>query len=111
MPEDQREPYPFLPDVPRHVQIADVLRQRIREGKLAPRMPIPSEPHLTEEFGVARDTVRKAVAILREQGYVHTVRGMGTFVRARDEWSGERRTSAADLRASCAPSPSPLSAS
>jgi DNA-binding GntR family transcriptional regulator len=86
MPEDQREPYPFLPDVPRHVQIADVLRQRITDGKLAPRMPIPSEPHLTEEFGVARDTARKAVAILREQGYVHTVRGMGTFVRPRDEW-------------------------
>ena len=86
MPEDQREPYPFLPDVPRHVQIADVLRQRIKDGKLTPRMPIPSEPHLTEEFGVARDTARKAVAILREQGYVHTVRGMGTFVRARDQW-------------------------
>ena len=82
----QREPYPFLSDVPRHVQIADVLRRRIMDGKLAPRMPIPSEPHLTEEFGVARDTVRKAVAILRQEGYVHTVRGMGTFVRARDEW-------------------------
>ena len=89
MPEDQREPYPFLPDVPRHIQIADVLRQRIRDGKPAPRMPIPSEPHLTEEFGVARDTARKAVAILREQGYVHTVRGMGTFVRARDEWQSQ----------------------
>jgi DNA-binding FadR family transcriptional regulator len=61
--------------VPRHVQIADVLRQRIRDGKLAPRMPIPSEPHLTQEFGVARDTARKAVAIPREQGYVHRAHG------------------------------------
>lgn len=30
------------------------------------------------------EVARKAVAILREQGYVHTVRGMGTFVRARE---------------------------
>jgi hypothetical protein len=34
----------------------------------------------------ASDTARRGVAILREQGYVHTVRGMGTFVRSRDEW-------------------------
>jgi GntR family transcriptional regulator len=86
VPEDQRGSYPFLPDVPRHVQIADVLRQQIRGAKLAPRMPIPSESYLTAEFGVSRDTARKAVAILREEGYVHTVPGMGTFVRPRDEW-------------------------
>ena len=72
----------------RHAQAAGILAVdflHVDTALLAPRMPIPSEPHLTEEFGVARDTVRKAVAILREQGYVHTVRGMGTFVRARDE--------------------------
>jgi DNA-binding GntR family transcriptional regulator len=49
-------------------------------------MPIPSESYLTAEFGVSRDTARKAVAILREEGYVRTVPGMGTFVRPRDEW-------------------------
>jgi DNA-binding GntR family transcriptional regulator len=71
--------------MPRHRQIADVLRARITSGKLAPRNPIPSESQLTQEFGVARDTVRKAVQVLRDEGLVHTVMGMGTFVVAHEE--------------------------
>jgi GntR family transcriptional regulator len=37
-------------------------------------------------YGVARDTARKAVAVLRDQGYVNTVKGMGSFVRDREDW-------------------------
>lgn len=81
-----RHPYPFRPDQPRHVQIASALRERICSGHLLPRNPLPSEPRLQQEFGVARDTVRKAIAILREQGYVTTVQGMGTFVTDPDQW-------------------------
>lgn len=79
-------PFAFRPDQPRHVQIASVLRGRIRSGHLAPRMPLPSEPRLQQEFGVARDTVRKAIAILRDEGYVITRQGMGTFVADSDQW-------------------------
>lgn len=74
------EPYPFRPDIPRHRQIADALRARIEAGDLKPLFPIPSETTLQQEFGVARDTARKAVQILRDEGLVHTVMGMGTFV-------------------------------
>jgi GntR family trehalose operon transcriptional repressor len=49
-------------------------------------MPIPSEPDLMEIYEVSRDTVRKAVATLRDDGYVRTVRGMGTFVLDQDLW-------------------------
>ncbi len=80
------QPFPFRPDQPRHVQIADALRERIRSGELQPRMPLPSEPRLQDEFGVARDTVRKAITVLRDEGYVRTVRGMGTFVRDQPDW-------------------------
>jgi DNA-binding GntR family transcriptional regulator len=83
------EQYPFRPDVPRHRQIADVLRARIEAGELAPRFPIPSESQLQQEFGVARDTARKAVQILRDEGLVRTVVGMGTFVAEQDEASGD----------------------
>lgn len=38
------------------------------------------------EFGVARDTVRKAIRLLRDEGYVVTQRGMGSFVRDREDW-------------------------
>lgn len=86
MPDDSFE---FRPDQPKHVQIAAELRQRITTGKLAPRLPLPSEPSLMQEFGVARDTARKAVAVLRDEGYVTTVKGMGTFVRDREDWPGD----------------------
>ena len=84
--DHESHPYPFRPDQPRHVQIASVLLNRIRTGQLLPRNPLPSEPRLQREFGVARDTVRKAIVILREDGYVTTVQGMGTFVTDPDQW-------------------------
>lgn len=90
MQDDHGHPYPFRPDQPRHVQIAAVLRTQITGGELGPRMPLPSEPRLQQEFGVARDTVRKAVAILRNEGYARTVPGMGTFVTDREEWPGSQ---------------------
>jgi DNA-binding GntR family transcriptional regulator len=36
-----------------------------------------------QEFGVARETARKAVAVLRDEGWVVTVPGLGTYVRKR----------------------------
>jgi GntR family transcriptional regulator len=80
------DPFDFRPDVPKHVQIADVLRSRIRSGVLKPRLPVGSEPSLMGEFGVARDTVRKAIGLLRDDGYVVTQPGMGTFVRDQQDW-------------------------
>jgi len=35
---------------------------------------------LRQEFGIARGTARKGIALLREQGLVVTVRGRGSFV-------------------------------
>ena len=81
--------YEFRPDVPKHVQIAAELRAQIKAGKLLPRLPIPSEPSLMQIYGVARDTARKAVAVLRDQGYVNTVKGMGSFVRDREDWPSD----------------------
>jgi GntR family transcriptional regulator len=73
---------PFAP-VPRYRQIAAILQERIESGALEPDRPIPSEAQIQQEFGVARETARKAVKDLRDQGYVVTVPGLGTFVRKR----------------------------
>ena len=75
--------YDPLAPVPRYQQIADILRGRIQAGELEVNRPIPSEAQVQQEFGVARETARKAVAILREEGWVVTVPGMGTYVRKR----------------------------
>ena len=70
------------PDAPTpvYLQIADIVAGRIERGELLPNRPIPSETQLRQEFGVARDTARHAVAVLRERGLVFTVPQRGTYV-------------------------------
>ena len=75
--------YDPLAPVPRYRQIAGILRERIEAGELEPDRPIPSEAQIQQEFGVARETARRAVTVLREEGYVVTVPGMGTYVKRR----------------------------
>lgn len=66
--------------VPVYRQIADIIAGRIERGELLPHRPIPSESTLQQEYGVARETVRRAVANLRERGLVYTVPQRGTYV-------------------------------
>lgn len=63
-----------------YVQIADWVTARIESGELQPRRPIPSEKTLQQQFPVARETVRHAVAELRARGLVYTVPQRGTYV-------------------------------
>jgi DNA-binding GntR family transcriptional regulator len=70
-----------LGPTPVYQQLAAILRARIESGELAPNRPIPSETALQQEHGVARGTARRAVALLRDEGLVVTVKGRGTFVR------------------------------
>jgi DNA-binding GntR family transcriptional regulator len=69
---------------PLYRQLADLLRSRIVDGTLPPNRPIPTEQRLMHEHEVGRDTVRKAIAILREEGLVLAIRGRGTFVAPRE---------------------------
>lgn len=65
---------------PVYRQLAQIIRVRIQNGELQPNRPIPSETALNQEFGLARGTIRKAVALLREEGLIITVNGRGSFV-------------------------------
>jgi GntR family transcriptional regulator len=79
------DPWEFRHTSPKSVQIADELERRIREGEYLPEHPI-YEVRLVQEFGVARETARRATMILRERGMIFTVRGMGSFVAPADSW-------------------------
>jgi DNA-binding GntR family transcriptional regulator len=68
------------PDKPKHAQLAEYIRARIDDGTYQPRTRIPSEIYWTQETGFARDTVRKAIAVLLDEGRLYIVRGLGTFV-------------------------------
>ncbi|WFE45279.1 GntR family transcriptional regulator [Verrucosispora sp. WMMD1129] len=67
--------------VPRHRQLADVLRARIARGEYAPGDLLPSETRLSQEYEVGRGTVRRAVSLLRAEGLVDAASGRGTQVR------------------------------
>lgn len=61
-------------------QIADELRRLIESGELAPGAMVPSENVLAERFGVARGTVRSALAVLLDDGLLEVLPGQGRRV-------------------------------
>jgi GntR family transcriptional regulator len=70
----------FKPNAYVWVQVRDELKARIARGVYRPGQVFPSETTLVQEFGVARNTVRKAVKALREEGLITTVPHLGSFV-------------------------------
>lgn len=65
---------------PTYKQLAAVLRSRIISGQYGPGDQLPSEKQLIDESGLARETVRRAIKLLRDQKLVVTLPGRGTFV-------------------------------
>jgi GntR family transcriptional regulator len=66
--------------LPAYLQLAILLRATIVSLQLPVGTMLPSEPELTSRFKVSRDTVRKAMQLLREHGLAETRRGIGHFV-------------------------------
>ncbi len=71
------------PDAPAHARLADALRDAITAGELRPGDVVPGDAALMTATGLARGTVRQAIATLRSEGLVQTRRGARTTVLAR----------------------------
>jgi GntR family transcriptional regulator len=67
-------------DRPVYLQLADILREMITSGKIPQKHALPSITSLVQTYGVADQTARKAVGVLRAEGLVHNVSGKGTYV-------------------------------
>ena len=59
------------------------LRELIASGAFAPGEKLMSEAKLAEAMGVGRTSLRTALVLLQEDGYVSTRHGSGTFVTQR----------------------------
>lgn len=70
-----------LSAVPTYRQLADELRRLISTGQLRRGDQLPSIHELMAETGLAQNTIRSAVAVLREEGLVVTAPGRGVFVK------------------------------
>jgi GntR family transcriptional regulator len=90
------------PTLPKFVQIANAIRDRILRGELRLGDEVPSERQIADEWSVARPTASRAVQLLRSQGLVESRQGSGTFVReqqqlvrrARDRYAQARESGA-----------------
>ncbi|MBC8093863.1 MAG: GntR family transcriptional regulator [Pseudonocardia sp.] len=67
--------------LPKYLQIAQDIRERITRGDLPAGAEVPSERQLASAWQVARPTAARALETLRRDGLVETRRGAGTFVR------------------------------
>jgi GntR family transcriptional regulator len=67
---------------PLYEQVADALRRAITRGELGPGDPIPSEADLREQHDVSRDTIRKALHQLTQEGLLTSGQGRTRYVRS-----------------------------
>jgi DNA-binding GntR family transcriptional regulator len=68
---------------PKYAQVIAELQRRIESGEYPPGSLLPSEHQLSAEFAIARPTVVRALRILRQEGWIDTQQGKGSFVRGR----------------------------
>ena len=79
---------------PAYQQLSSILRAKIAEGEWRTG-PLPSVKQLQQEYGVGRDTVLRAIDVLRAEGLVFTVpRRAATLARTRGKAAIGRRLSA-----------------
>ena len=66
--------------IPRYQWVYNSLKTQIEVGDYKVGDLLPPEPDLQKKFQVSRTTVRKAVEMLAQQGFLYTRQGRGTEV-------------------------------
>ncbi|MDG5975002.1 GntR family transcriptional regulator [Hydrogenophaga taeniospiralis CCUG 15921] len=72
---------PAEPGLSRYASLAQALRARVVAGEWPPGSALPAESQLASEHSVALGTMRRALELLVEQGFIERIHGKGTFVR------------------------------
>ncbi|EAA4684301.1 GntR family transcriptional regulator [Salmonella enterica subsp. enterica] len=63
-----------------YVKIYNKIKEMIDSGVFATQMRLPGENELAATFGVSRVTLRQALALLQEDGFIESRHGLGNFV-------------------------------
>ena len=97
----------------KHVKIYNELYELIQNGTYEAGSQLPPENTLSTTMNVSRMTLRKALALLREDGLIKDVPGVGHFVRTQKSScshghkttkpSGSNVTDGSAVRSSCLP--------
>lgn len=64
----------------KYSEIANSIKEEIRKGIYDKGVKLPTEYELVARFNVSRQTVRQAIASLKNEGIIYQVQGSGTYV-------------------------------
>lgn len=73
---------------PKYQSIADSLRQEIETGVYSSKQLLPTEHLLCQRFQISRQTVRRALSVLEDEGLITRRQGSGSHLRERAEPGG-----------------------
>ena len=82
--------------IPLYLRIGMSLRTRINHGEWPEDATLPSFESLAKEYGVSLNTIRGAIQLLVNEGFVTSSRGVGTKVLARPIHHSHLRSSISD---------------
>lgn len=60
--------------------IFNTIVDQIKSGEIPPNSLLPSENELKDQYDTSRETIRKALNLLAQNGYIQKVRGKGSIV-------------------------------
>lgn len=66
--------------VNKFLSIYEEIVEQIQSGKLKPNEKLLSENELVEKYDTSRETIRKALNLLSQNGYIQKIKGKGSFV-------------------------------
>lgn len=66
--------------IPFYFQLSELLEHEIISGRWTSGFRLPSEPALSQHFGLSRTTIRQALGRLEQEGLISRRKGQGTFV-------------------------------
>lgn len=64
----------------KYLQIYEDLKQKIEKEEIPSHTFLPSENELMTLYHSSRDTIRKSLSLLQQNGYIHTSKGKGSLV-------------------------------
>jgi GntR family transcriptional regulator len=65
---------------PRYIWLAEIILEAVKSGALKENSSLPPERDLAKQYQVSRDTVRKAIRYMQENGVIYSDHGRGNFV-------------------------------
>ena len=71
--------------LPKTLQVSEMLIREIASGRIPDGTRLPTERQMAQDLGVAVGTLRRALAILEDQGLLKRVQGSGNYVQAKSD--------------------------